>query len=85
MTLKHTPALEAAVIAATNARDGQGRCVHLCNFMDPAAIAARIREMQGWLTPPNVLDDAVATAARRNIQLLSNLLREHIRAGNYAP
>lgn len=85
MKLNHTPALEDAIIKATNAKDGRGLHVHLCNLHEPKAVAERIREMAEWFNTPGTFIGGLqaADAAAKNIQLLAAVLREHLYAGNY--
>lgn len=80
--------LEAAAIAVTNAKDGQGRPVHLCqNPLDVQRVRYALTSATAWFEDPNFFfADAEPgmgeIAAVENLILLATLLREHLRAGN---
>jgi hypothetical protein len=85
--IEHTPALEAAAIAVTNAKDGEGRAVLLCdNPLDVQKVRYAIGGAAKWFEDADFYFHGQTpeseVAAVENLILLATLLREHIRAGN---
>ncbi len=83
--ITHTPALEDAAIAVTNAKDGRDLHVKLCgNPLDVASVRAALTEVGGWFVDPSYFFEGPAAeqAAATNLALLATLLAEHLKAGN---
>lgn len=92
--IQHTPALEAAAIAVTNAKCctcDTGLPIVLCeNPLDVNKVRGSLQEVSSWFKDPHFFfsDEHVhgrgngELAAVENLILLATLLREHLRAGN---
>lgn len=84
--IQHTQALEEAAIAVTNAKNGAGLAVHLCqNPLDVSAVREALTCVADWFEDPAFFFESAPNgemAAVENLILLATLLREHLRAGN---
>lgn len=85
--IQHTPELEDAAIAVTNAKTSKGLAIVLCpNPLDVHQVRDSMKEVAKWTEDPAYYcadegPDAELTACS-NIILLATLLREHLKAGN---
>jgi hypothetical protein len=83
--IKHTPELEAAAIAFTNAKSPKGLPVNLGNPFDVKAVRRSLVGMGQWFDDPSFFFDEDAAGeltAVENLILVANLYREHLKAGN---
>ena len=85
--INHTPELEAAAIAVTNAKGPDGRAVNLChNVLDVHRVRYALQSTLKWFEDADFYfegqQEGSELAAAENVILLATLLREHLRAGN---
>ena len=84
--INHTPELEAAMIAVTNAKV-DGKAVNLTNPMNVHQVRENMLGISSMFEDPGFFfesDSANELVAVENLILLATLLREHLRAGNVA-
>lgn len=82
--INHTPELEAAAIAVTNAKSRATTHLNM-NPLDVHQVRESLKGVAKWFEDPSFyFPDAPSAelAAVENLVLLSTLLREHLKAGN---
>lgn len=87
--IQHTPELEDAAVALTNAKDSKGNPVVLvANPLDIDQVRLSLRHVAEWFDDPSFFFDqepspaAAAIAAAENLALLAKLMAAHLKAGN---
>lgn len=84
--INHTPELEAAAIAVTEARNSKGAPILLCpRPLDVHQVREALQMVSKWFEDPAFFfpeDPNAQLTAAHNLVLLATLLREHLKAGN---